>query len=78
MKKGIITVLILSSFFYAIHWYNKPTYVIENNCSIEDIVSVPEAIERATRKMGPYYQYIVETDGTLKVKLDNKWRHLKY
>jgi len=59
-------------------WYNKPAYIQENNCSIEDIVGDPKNMEKAINEMGPYYQYIIETDGTLRIKVDKEWLILKY
>jgi len=69
----IVSICFLVSFIY---YYNKPSYVIENNYTLEkkDI----EKIEKSVNKMGPYYQYIVNPDGTLKVKINNKWLLLKY
>ena len=76
----IIVIWILISFVLFMNWYNKPAYVQENNCSIEDLVNQEdiEKIEKAINKMGPYYQYIIETDGALKVKVDKQWLILKY
>lgn len=35
-------------------------------------------IEKAIKKMGPRYQYVVYPDGTLKVKLKGRWLKLKW
>ena len=61
-----------------LYWYNIPTYIQPNDCKIEDIAD-PERIEKAILKMGPYYNYTIDPDGTLKVnKGDGKWLILKY
>jgi hypothetical protein len=60
------------------HWYNKPAYVEVNNCVIEDIVDNPDDVIKATNKMGPMRNYIIEPNGTLRVKVDGEWLKLKY
>lgn len=76
MKTILIISVILTALFT--WWYEKPVYVQQNPCTIQDLVDDPELIETAVKKMGPKYQYRVHPDGTLKVKLDEEWLVLKY
>ena len=72
----IILALLFSIF---VRWYNEPTYVQENTCTITDLVDNPKAIEKATLRMGPSYNYMIDPDGTLRVNTGNgKWLKLKY
>lgn len=76
MKSIIIGGVIFVLAFW--HWYSAPSYVVKNDLGIEDLVVNPENMERAIQKMGPYYQYRIEPDGTLRVQLNDKWLVLKY
>jgi hypothetical protein len=78
MIKGIlITLLILVGAI--IGWVNKPAYVHKNHCTVDDLVEDREAMDKAIHKMGPYYQYTISPDGTLRVdRGDGKWLILHY
>lgn len=78
MGKYAFTLLV---FLFALfmHWFNEPTYVQHNTCTIEDLVDNPEAVDKAILKMGPMYQYTISANGTLKVNRgDGRWLTLKY
>jgi hypothetical protein len=60
------------------HWYNKPSYVEENDCVIEDIVDNPDDVLKAINKMGPMHNYVIEPNGVLKVEINGKWLKLRY
>jgi hypothetical protein len=77
---GLAICIVFWTIIFALlfNWYNKPTYVQENTCAIEDLVDNPDDVLKATNKMGPMYNYIVEADGTLKVKLNDEWLKLRY
>jgi hypothetical protein len=77
MRYIIIVITLSLSIF--IHWYNEPAYVQDNPLTIEELVDDVEAIDKAALKMGPYYNYVIEPDGTLKVNTgDGKELTLKY
>ena len=61
------------------NWMNAPMYAVYNQCSVEDLVEDMDGLNKAISKMGPYYQYEILPDGTLKVNRgDGKWLILKY
>jgi len=76
-RYAIIILILLFSIF--VRWYQEPSYIQENQCTIEDLVDDIEALEKATLKMGPLYQYTVDTDGTLRVNRgDDKLLKVRY
>ena len=77
----IIIIFITLSYLCVLRWLNVPTHVQVNTCTIDDLVNeqTQESIDKAVKKMGPYYHYILAPDGTLRVnKGDGKWLKLKY
>ena len=83
MKKLIIVLFIsicIYSGYRLYNRYNEKIYIQENKIHIQDLVDVKdlENMNKAIIKMGKYYMYIIEPDGTLKVKLNNKWYILRY
>jgi beta-lactam-binding protein with PASTA domain len=77
IRYAIIILILLFSIF--VRWYQEPSYIQENQCTIEDLVDDIEALEKAMLKMGPLYQYTVDTDGTLRVNRgDNKLLKVRY
>lgn len=79
----IIVCVIMTVFFITMYcfncWYNEPAYAQYNTCKLEDLVDDTNAVDRAVRKMGPYYNYSISPDGVLKVNTgDGKWSILKY
>jgi len=61
-----------------LYWFNKPVYVMENPTRVEDLVDDLKAVEKAILRIGPLYQYRIEPDGTLEIKLNNQWLRLRY
>lgn len=74
----IIIVLSLSFVCSTICWWNVRYTVQKNNCTINDLVDDPAAVEAAVQKMGPYKSYLITSDGKLLVKVDNKWLRIHY
>jgi len=74
--KCLIGLFCLAGLF--LYWFNKPAYVMENPIRVEDLVDNLKAVEKAVLRMGPLYQYRIEPDGTLEIKLNNQWLRLRY
>jgi len=76
----MVWIWILISFVLFMDWYNTDSYSQYNPCTLEDLVNQEdiEKIEKAINKMGPYHQYRLYPDGTLKVKVDKQWLVLRY
>jgi len=74
-----ITIVLLVSFMCSIFcWFNVRYTVQKNNCTINDLVEDPSAVESAILKMGPYKNYIITADGRLLVEQNGEWRRLHY
>jgi len=81
MKSAVVCVMLIVFFIITTYcwWYNAPVCAQPNPCKIEDLVDDPNDIEKAISKMGPYHNYVISPDGTLKVNRgDGKWQILKY
>ena len=82
MHKHILLILIVLSLSFVcstICWLNVQYPVQKNQCTVSDLVDDPDAMEKAIRKMGPYYSYNISPTGVLKVNTgDGKWLILKY
>jgi len=75
----LFTLVIALFYFCVLRWLNVPTHTLVNPCTVEDLVEDPEAMEKAVKKMGPYYHYIITTEGDLYVNRgDGNWLKLRY
>lgn len=82
MHKHILLILIVLSLSFVcstICWLNVQYPVQKNQCTVNDLIDDPAAMERAILRMGPYYIYNISPTGVLKVNTgDGKWLILKY
>jgi len=79
----IIVCVMMTVFFISMYcfscWYNEPVYAQPNPCKLEDLVDDVNAVNKAVRRMGPYYSYSISPTGVLKVNIgDGKWSVLNY
>ena len=75
----IVVLLITLHSIIIVYWLSVPTHTLSNSCTINDLVDSQIDMEKAIRKMGPYYNYSIAPDGTLRVNRgDGRWLKLKY